>query len=920
MTFAFRSARKTLGLADQYQSEHEIRASCPSAQQAVDQANPRRAFVAKLLVVGAVCAGIGLPAGAFADALFRVVRVPDSATNLIANGSFESDRNSRLVSWQQAPQGMSVADGQGRTGGRALVCESTAGTGWYGASQTIVLNREMPRPMVIRGWSRAQDVGGSADSGYSIYVDLIYSDGTPLWGQTGNFRCGTHDWEKREFFIFPEKPVRSLTLHCLFRGHAGRAWFDDVSAEEIGAPSGTALFQGVPVELPQPTSVPGIAGVVTNVLRRGQNSSTRQLVQAAGGDFSARDVAARSDFVRFKDDTCGELKLKLESVWEHREGHLSVSGKVLDEAGADRAVTFMFTLPVEAKGLYWGDDVRHARVIQGDGEYVNTVNVRCGATGTMSLYPVAAIWDDSHGLALALDMAKPGVCRLGYHAGLERLFIAYDFGLVHDTQCLPGGAEFRFVLYGFDPAWGFRSAWDKLMRIFPDYFEVRAREHGLWMPFTDVSKVPGWEDFGFKFHEGDNNVVWDDAHGVLSFRYTEPMTWWMSMKPGVPRTADSALSVLNAVATGNDGRNRSMAEAARLAVMHDEAGQPCLLFRKEPWCDGAVWSLNPNPWLGSSAAGEPGLPYTNQPLNAATVHWNDRIKERLYGQGARGRRDGEYLDSLEGYVTAELNFRREHFRYSTVPLTFDTASARPALFKGLAVFEFTKWISDDVHRMAKLAFANSVPYRFTFLCPWLDVMGTETDWLSGNRYQPPSDSIMSLRRTMAAGKPYLLLMNSDYDKFTPERVERYFQRALFYGMWPGFFSHNAADNPYWQNPKWYERDRPLFRRYIPVVRRVSEAGWQPVSRARSDNPQIWVERFGPDSGGSVSITLFNATDTPQSGKLAIEITQLGLRMPCNAIELLSNNAFEWPANGWQVTLKPHETKVISLTTETIPQR
>ena len=51
------------------------------------------------------------------------------------------------------------------------------------------------------------------------------------------------------------------------------------------------------------------------------------------------------------------------------------------------------------------------------------------------------------------------------------------------------------------------------------------------------------------------------------------------------------------------------------------------------------------------------------------------------------------------------------------------------------MFEFTKWFCDDVHRLGKLTFANGVPYRFTFLCPWLDVMGTETDWLRGGKYR-----------------------------------------------------------------------------------------------------------------------------------------------------------------------------------------
>src|SRR5208282_3710916 len=89
------------------------------------------------------------------------------------------------------------------------------------------------------------------------YVDLTYEDGTPLWGQTADFRCGTHDWEYRECVILPEKPVKSITLHCLFRGHAGKAWFDDVSLDELRAANGAVWFQGATIQpMANPVSTP----------------------------------------------------------------------------------------------------------------------------------------------------------------------------------------------------------------------------------------------------------------------------------------------------------------------------------------------------------------------------------------------------------------------------------------------------------------------------------------------------------------------------------------------------------------------------------------------------------------------------------------------------------------------------------------
>ncbi|MBI5384625.1 MAG: hypothetical protein HZA90_08030 [Verrucomicrobia bacterium] len=851
-----------------------------------------------LLVLFAVALG-----SSAATPALRVVKAANG-TPLVRNGGFEELEDAQPAGWRAWQSGFRLAAGEGRGGSTAVVCENRSEKAEFGVSQTLTLNRARVAPLVVRAWSKAESAGAGADSGYSVYVDLVYADGSTLWGQTAPFRCGTHAWERREVLILPEKPVKSLTAYCLFRGHTGKVWFDDVTVEEVKAEGAAVLFQGVPVTPTAPSAQTpaapekrletsdGLAltqrgGAIASV-----RAGPRDLTAPSPGGFLVRDVAANSDFFRFENGACPDLGLKVDVEFTSLKNHIAVRGRVTDTTAKDRAVTLVFALPLEAVGWRWGDDIRRHRVIAGRGEFANSVSVRCGATGTMSLYPLAAVWGERDGLALGLDMARPAVYRVGYHAGRKTLFIAWDFGLVKETERFPSGAEFAGVIYRFDPAAGFRSAFQKFTEIFPEHFAVRAKEQGLWMPFTNVSKVQGWEDFGFRFHEGNNNVPWDDEHGVLSFRYTEPMTWWMRMKKGTPRTMEAALNLQEELARGTDAQLRRMAEVSRVAAMFDEGGQPALRFQNTPWCDGAVWSLNPNPRLGVTAADASGpgaVASSRVPTNAATVYWSDSIKARLYGPAAKGRLDGEYLDSLEGYVTTELNFRREHFRASTVPLTFATDTKQPALFKGLAVAEFTKWMADDVRALGKLMFANGVPYRFTFLCSWLDVLGTETDWLRAGKYQPASLSQMDLWRTMSGAKPYLLLMNTDYDQFTPDLVEKYFNRCLFYGMWPGFFSHNAADNPYWQNPKWYNRDRPLFKKFLPDIKRVAEAGWQPVTGATCDNEKILLERFGPDAGGTVYFTAFNDTAQAQSGTV---------------------RAGAKPGQNWPVRLQPQECVVL----------
>jgi hypothetical protein len=737
-------------------------------------------------------------------------------------------------------------------------------------------------------------------------VDLVYADGSPLWGQTASFHTGTHGWERRDLTILPAKPVRSLTLYCLFRGHTGKVWFDDLALQEPRASGGAMLYQGVPVRWAKAWRPAGAARTLSTrdgltLGLRGDSVGSvrldgRELAASTPSGFLARDVSAESGFHFFGKGACSELGLRLSARYEARESSIAVSGRLTSTRRADRAVTLVFALPLSGSGWTWGDDIQARRPATGALELANLVSVGCGSTGTQSLYPLGCVWRGRDGLAVGLDMGSPAQFRIAFHPSAKQLLIAFDFGLVPETRRFPSSADYRFVLYRFDGRQGFRGALDRYMRLFPAYFAVRSESQGIWMPFTDVSTVQGYQDFGFRYHEGNNNVPFDDAHGVLSFRYTEPMTWWMPMAQGVPRTPAEAVRARDALAAGGTGQ-APMARAARAAGMEDDRGEPALLFRSEPWCDGAVWSLNPNPSL-------PGDP------NGASVHWSPTIRRELYGPNAKGRLDGEYLDSLEGYVTADLNYRRSHFALTSVPLTFDTVTHRPALHKGLAVYEFTRWLAQDVRRLGKLTFANGVPYRFTYLCPWLDVMGTETNWLSGGRYSPPPDSQLCLWRSMSGAKPYLLLMNTDYDAFTPAMVEAYFRQSLFYGFYPSMFSHNAAENPYWQNPKWYNRDRPLFVKYQPIIRRVAEAGWRPVTSARCDNPALRTERFGPDSEGAVYLTAMNTTDRQQSGRLTVDAGALRLRAEPKAQELLSGRMV--PFQGSRTTVRLGASEVWAL--------
>jgi hypothetical protein len=494
------------------------------------------------------------------------------------------------------------------------------------------------------------------------------------------------------------------------------------------------------------------------------------------------------------------------------------------------------------------------------------------------------------GVGLGIDMAWPAFFRVGYNAGTQELFLAYDIGLAREKST----AHLRFAQFDFDSKWGFRAALARYYEIFPDSFRRRTVEQGLWMPFAKIRDVNDWQDFGFKFKEGTNETGWDDQHDIITFRYTEPMTWWMSMPKDMPRTLQAALAEAQRLAAE---KADPQAKALLASGFHDQQGQFPARLQDTPWCNGAVWSINSMPQIKGDVTD-----FRNK--------WNPELRERLYGPQAKARLDGEYIDSSEGYVTDELDFRRDHFATAQTPLTFSLDSRKVAVFRGLIAFEYIRAIAQDVHSMdkpagskaGKLMMANATPDRLCWLVPLLDVMGTETDWNPGGTWRPMSDSDLLYRRSLCKDKPYCFLMNTRFEEFSYELVEKYMKRSLAYGMFPGFFSHNASQGHYFTRPELYERDRSLFKKYVPVCKLVAEAGWEPVPLAYSSDSRVYVERFGKKF-----LTVFNDSNERRTVTIKLERDN-----PQAARELIHDRTIEWQDQQTTLTLDAQDVAVIEL--------
>ncbi|MBC7529645.1 MAG: hypothetical protein H7308_19125 [Chthonomonadaceae bacterium] len=810
-------------------------------------------------------------------------------TVLLRNGGFEGGGANSLPNWTAYEGGYDVDRTVKHNGTLSLRLDNSNSVSQKGASQTVTLNQTEPTPIQLSGWSKAEGVTGVKNDDYALYVDLVYNDGTTLWGEVSAFRTGTHEWERRKFVIFPRNPVREMTVYVLLRRHAGTAWFDDVSVRELRENLFDSQALTFPMRKPEAVvkTVTGKDGLGLGFDGGGGISATlsggERLPCPNTGGFFLRNAKGEGEILplrgKFTSRGDGGIDLVSGAAGVRATLRLSPKGDALaldaelnDTTKTERALTLYFCLPVEAAGWNWGDDIRTSRKIGKSAEFTNQTRGTVGATGGVSLYPYGVVSNATHGVGIASQMEWASTYRIFYSGASKMLVIAWDVSLSGKTATWPPyNARCRASLFQLSPAlakWGFRAATARFYALNPNGYTRRAKDEGIWIPFTDPAKVPHVEDFGVAYHEGDNSVKSDDALNILSFRYTEPSSYWLPLPTNYPRTYEDVLKLLQRTATSPLPTNpnlspdsdkptpRSLALSVINSGIKDESGKYSIEFRKEPWNDGALILLNPNPELPSSEA---------QPTKAS-LSYNLADAVKRYGNTEKGTLDGEYLDSLESWGEV-LDFRPEHLKTCPYPIPYETDTFTPCVPQWYNVHTFARFLRDDLRNRGKLLFANSTPVRFNAFSALCDVMGIEVNWLNGKgEYNPDPDHVMNLRRTLSAKKPYLLLMNTDFEKFGKESMERYLQTCLFYGIYPSCFSANAADNVYWENTKWIERDRDLFKKYIPQIKRLSAAGWEPVTKATSSNEQIGVERFG-----SGFLTLRNFSTTAQTTTLSLSL-------------------------------------------------
>ncbi len=595
-----------------------------------------------------------------------------------------------------------------------------------------------------------------------------------------------------------------------------------------------------------------------------------------GAQWRVRDVAGQTELVSAP-ESLAELQLKLQAEHTAAAGVWSSSCTVLDESGRERAVTLALCVPVDACGATWWDDPQLSRAIDASptAPFANLSDNSGGVGNQSSLYPLAVLEKGDSAIVLACPPEHARLPRFVYDAHRQELRAEFDFGLSPLPVHFKSRADAKVVAYEVPAKWAFREALKRYYDLYPESFQRRVKTAGTWLPFGESGTIANAADFGFAFHEiaahqvadpiAGRKLLDDDARiGCGSYVYVEPQTYWQQYAGEGNGTYAQRLAQLESEAKDDAGQ----AQGSMVSGVIRADGRRDLYL-------GGVAHTAQRPW-GSNA--DPNICDADRSRNwPSKGKWEiDRLSAILgrrgkpnEGAGGVGGVDGVYVDSIEGWGEL-LNYNTDHWRVSRYPLTFDPTTHRVALLNFWGTLEWVRQMSERSHAHGLPLFANDAFYRRWQMAPYVDVPGREYTWVEDGKLKPVDDARCLFFRAMSGKKPYLMLMNNRYEDASV--MEPYFQRSLFYAVFPSMFIGHAGmdETSYFSNPLWYNRDRHLFKKYVPLIRKLDEAGWEPVPHATVDVETVRLERYGNGDTKNLAFTLHNAGDRPRHVKMTLE--------------------------------------------------
>ncbi len=458
-------------------------------------------------------------------------------------------------------------------------------------------------------------------------------------------------------------------------------------------------------------------------------------------------------------------------------------------------------------------------------------------------YPLACVTDGdgNGGMGIAIPPDSPCIYRIEYAPATGTLNLTFRFGLspLPRNPALKSRAPFRFVLFPVDGKWGFRDAVRRYYELFPQTFRRVAKLDGLWL-LGDLGKIPNPHHYAYGEH-GEGNAELDALWGIYTCPYVLVGQREFTTDATDYETAMAAFAALDPSLRSFYGP--ALKEIIENCFTQKTDGERFLLLRRRGGSlkgpAVATFPMNPDPNLYAET--------DRRTVAGETLEHIEGIFSRNPGV------DGIYVDSLSSWG-AYKNARREHFEFADLPLTHD-GQGRVVMDNALAHVEFLRALRKRLPSPDKVIFGNGIRKGRAWAGFSCDVLGVEA-----SRSVHRDASHYAFFRTIARHKPFLLLYYYNYPQMDlpREAVSEYIQSAVAFGIAP-------ETRPF---GKERERDLDLYDTFIPVLRSLGQAGWEPVTHAAVDDAEVWLERFGTGPKG-LFFTLYNPTK--QAKRVAVDL-------------------------------------------------
>lgn len=651
--------------------------------------------------------------------------------------------------------------------------------------------------------------------------------------------------------------------------------------------------------------------------------------------FRVRDAVVGGNFVPAKPAPSeSPLALRLTALITNRDDFLQIDGEVATQTPVDRCIDLKISLPIDAK-----DFVAHPGLFDGpaaadrpNAKKKKSLAARAAASLEPEIdeanaednawYPLVPASNRARGAGLTLAVPPTHPTRFATGHDDTGLFIVLRIGL-SPAAATPGRTPYRVILYRHDPAWGFRSA---LARYYASYrepfFTRHAKRIGAWTTQNASQlahpRLYAYHEAGFptwrhpagtgsgvnvkltlehldegpvadslEDYERLCELALDEQHGIYSLPYTIVGQRQLLQLPALPRDHEEAMRALDAwqpkenILFDGPPQATSFRSADELktiirdSTLHDEQHRLALMPRayRGPTL---TFPQNPNPNLFRGDAAKPTI------ASYTLDYYLPLMLESKFV-------DGLYLDSL-GRWCGFYNFRTEHFKYSTVPLTYSGSPPQPCLWNLQSHAEYMWEAGQRLHARGKILMANGIGPERVMLGFACDVLGRD-----GAPASVLSEDFYALR--VAAGvKPYCLL------NATHRTSPRLWNAALYLGFLVGC-----------NDPKGLADEA----RYLPLIIQCNEAGWEPITHARASPVVVGVERWGGQAADApLYFTVMNRSTEPVDSALTIDLAALKQRPDVRAEPRLGKSLVaSEPAPG-QLTLRLHlaaeQTEVIAI--------